>query len=644
MKLRHPISKPAGRKLRVVDYARYSTDEQNPLSIDDQYAAVQRLLNDENVSEFTLDHFRDEGISGEIIQRPGIDQVRQGILQKRWDILVAEESSRLFRHPSGCLSFVEVAVDCGVRVICINDFIDTAEDDWQDALLDAQQHHRKSNKFTRRRIERAFLARWDIGAAVTWLRPGYRRRPSREATLTEPEQGPFYDEIDPQFAPIVAEAFRRMAHREEPWLVVKYLNESGLPRCEGATTGEWTEPVLFALIRCTLYRGVEEHSKLKTVRKFSGAKPEQVRNEPENVRTRPMPHLRIVQDGDWYRGNAWIDERNRKKISVRGDDHPLKGIPRNSRQPLSELFVCGICGAKMYADGRNEGGYRCSSASKRKGCWNRATALRGITHEAIGKAVAGQLLHDRHVLDAEIRQISQLATSDEALISRVGDLRSIVDGRKRRKARIEEAIEKSDESIDTLVERLRQAEIELRIAVSDLEGAELALREKRSAPTPDQIMASIESTAGRLLTLDREVSILLKRLLIGPIRAVPYQQFESNKVVLRAAFTLRLASLVPAELVDFSAAEGINERQMVEREMLIDLFVPPTSIRHLRSYQHAKDKHPLMTIPHLADAVQLPEHIVRNASALAGRLQKQDLMDAYIELKEKPAAASRWKS
>ncbi len=32
-----PIERPAGRRLRVLIYARYSTEEQNPRSIDDQF-------------------------------------------------------------------------------------------------------------------------------------------------------------------------------------------------------------------------------------------------------------------------------------------------------------------------------------------------------------------------------------------------------------------------------------------------------------------------------------------------------------------------------------------------------------------------------------------------------------------------------
>jgi hypothetical protein len=41
---------------------------------------------------------REPGVSGELASRPGINQVWAGIEAKRWDLILAEESSRLYRH------------------------------------------------------------------------------------------------------------------------------------------------------------------------------------------------------------------------------------------------------------------------------------------------------------------------------------------------------------------------------------------------------------------------------------------------------------------------------------------------------------------------------------------------------------------
>ena len=77
-----------------------------------------------------------------------------------------------------CVELVNNAVDQDIRMFCINDEVDTADEEyWEDRLYDAARHHARSNKFTSRRIKRAHEELWDQGAAIGMLKPGYRRNP-----------------------------------------------------------------------------------------------------------------------------------------------------------------------------------------------------------------------------------------------------------------------------------------------------------------------------------------------------------------------------------------------------------------------------------------------------------------------------------
>lgn len=172
-----PNDRP-GRALRGVLYARYSTEEQDASSIDDQFLFCRTHLSHIGLHG-TLDEVSDAEMSGERRHRPGIDEIREGILARRWNFLATEDSGRAFRHPTYCLELVELAVDNGIRVICINDDVDTNEQDWPERLYEAQSHHSRANTFTRRRLSRKIAGLWKMGAAVTALRPGMRRRPSR---------------------------------------------------------------------------------------------------------------------------------------------------------------------------------------------------------------------------------------------------------------------------------------------------------------------------------------------------------------------------------------------------------------------------------------------------------------------------------
>ena len=125
--LRIPLNLPKGRRLRVLIYARFSTDQQNPRSIDDQVAYCRRFLDALGLKDVEITTISDEGISGELVSRPGIDEVLAGAREGRWDVILCEDASRLYRHETACGELIETAVDEGIRVICINDLVDTGE-------------------------------------------------------------------------------------------------------------------------------------------------------------------------------------------------------------------------------------------------------------------------------------------------------------------------------------------------------------------------------------------------------------------------------------------------------------------------------------------------------------------------------------
>lgn len=154
MRLYEPLKTRLGRCLRVLIYARYSTDEQKKHSISAQIAKCRKYLAQWGITDADIEVISDAGISGEIVHRPGIDRVIAGIKLRKWDLILAEDSSRLYRNLGACLDLVGGAVDLDIRVILPGDDVDTANDNWKPHLEEAQLHHTKSNAYTRRRIKR----------------------------------------------------------------------------------------------------------------------------------------------------------------------------------------------------------------------------------------------------------------------------------------------------------------------------------------------------------------------------------------------------------------------------------------------------------------------------------------------------------
>ena len=245
------------RRARILIYGRYSTTEQDVSSIQDQFSFCEAVIQQLGFTDFEIIKIFDMELSGELASRPGIDKVREGIEQRRWDLLICEDSSRLFRHPAACLSLVNSAVDKGVRVLCYNDQVDTHVDGWDDRLLDATRHHAKANAFTRQRIKRKQEGLWRLGAAMGLLRPGYERRASKPPTDRDRAKGPFFDSIDPKWAPVIQRAFEMGGNGDPAWLIAGYLTDQGLPKCSNAKSAVWTDRGAIALLRRTIYRGFE---------------------------------------------------------------------------------------------------------------------------------------------------------------------------------------------------------------------------------------------------------------------------------------------------------------------------------------------------------------------------------------------------
>lgn len=641
--LRTPLQTPAGRRLRVIIYARYSTDEQHPTSIVDQISFCKQFLKDNGIADAEIITFEDPEMSGELVSRPGINQVRDRILSRWPDVLLCEDSSRLFRHETACAELIETAVDLKIRCIAINDDVDTTEDDWDDRLHEAARHHARANKYTSKRIKRRMDGLWGTGAAIGLLRPGYKRKPTRPATTTEPEQGPFFDEKDDEWVPVIFEAYERVARKDPPWLVAQWLTEKKLPKCGNCTSTTWTDRNVLDLIKRAVYRGVETYRATYVHKERRSGKHKQVRNEAGAVLTRPMEHLRIVPDWLWYAANEAIADRNLRGPGPSGLDHPLACLPRDSRFALSKVFFCGACPTgKMYKEGqpgaKHRSFYECSNAANGS-CWNKATARQEIVHERIGEAIIAQLTSLDGVWDTYLEYLRQLYQDDQPRKAQRAELAAKIKDGEAACQRLLDAIEQGKEAASLLVGRLHQRQKEVLIAKAKLEQLD-AQTDSSIPPTREQ---KIESMAKQLLAMDRETGVVLQRL-VDRIHAVPYQQFGGNKVVLRAKFELRLAAILPDQLLPAllgnHAEAGAGRLHVIP--MTIDLFersAGPQYFAEALTLSKAST-----TLEDIGKQLGIGKRKAHIAVQYGRALEAAGLTDPFIELTAEPTAASRWRT
>lgn len=636
--VRIKLRPPRGRKLRVLIYARYSTDEQNPLSIEAQSEFCQQFLRGLGLTECEFTFLSDRGISGERLFRPGINRVRAGIDAHEWDLIIVEDSSRLFRNVGGVMELAYAAIDNGIRLIAINDEVDSADAEiWEDRLYEAARHHAGANKYTRRRISRAHESLWRQGAAIGRLKPGYRREPSHPAENGEPATGPFFDAIDPDQAPVIHEAFTRVAAKEAPRSVAGWLTSIRFPKCNGSTN--WTAANVIALIRRKVYRGIEEFRVRIAAKKHRTGERKLERNDPSQILIRDMPHLRIVSDFLHFEANSAIDEMCSRPTRARGADHRLSGIPRDSRGPLSGILVCGCCQSKMHVAGRLDGGYRCASASCRV-CWNRASASRIETHNRLAASIVARLTS----LDSELERLlaGVVALFDDqgrrearrtGLLAKQQSLAAAL-------ARLTAAIEAAEEAPTVLIKQVERREAELAAVNAELDGL-ASDDERQSPPTRRELDQQIRKHVELLPKMDRTVRDELERL-VGRIEVVPFQQLGSAKVVLRARFELKLAALLPFRTRAALAklGDGPIDEYFESIPMLVDLFEPSTGPKFgLKALALSES----MGLTAIGKQLRITKRAANIAVQYGRSMRAAGVVDPYRELEEPPIHASRWR-
>jgi DNA invertase Pin-like site-specific DNA recombinase len=640
--IRFAIQQSATRLLRVLIYARYSTDDQNPHSIDAQIAYCKRFLRALGITDYELIVIQDVELSGELKQRPGIDQVWSGIEACRWDLILVEDASRLYRHDSWAVDLVYRAVDKQMRVICINDSVDTADDQrvWIPKLKDATRSHAQANQYTRDRIRRAFEHLWAQGAAVGGLRPGYRRIATTPAAHGEKAKGPFFDEIDEKWALEIVSAFEQSANQDPPWKVAKYLTEKGVPKAANSTRMEWTEENVRSLIRETLYRGLDVYGETVWAKQLSTGKRNAQQSDAQKVLTREMSHLRIVSDELWHQANAAIDTRRPCRDYLSGPDNPLFGVPRDSRGLLTTLFKCGICGAPMHKGGRGGRAYVCSAARKRK-CWNRATAEHELIENASKQIVREQLRSVDHVVDEFLRRLTLLIGDRDSLCCRAD---ALTEKKKKLNLQISRLINIITNKTNPPGSVLRQIE-KLEGRVRKIAGKRNQLKRLLSGsmiPTRRDVMDRLEAMVTDLDADQMTAGVALRKV-IRRIEAIPFLQFNSSVVVLRGRIIVDVAGLLSVELASVLSelnAGGI-EKEFEQTTVIVDLY-KPSSVPAFGLEAEALDREQQMSARKVGNRLGLTKRVAHLAIQYGRALRQAGLEDPYVELKSAPEKAAHW--
>jgi len=156
--------------IRAALYARYSTDKQSEDSIVDQLRVCEQLCAREGFE--VVARFSDAAISGGTANRPGYQELLTAARSRVFDVIVAEDSSRLWRELSEQWRALKELLDLNIHVV--GHGIDTRRDESKLLLsvtgAAAEAYRDEISRRTRRGLEgRARAARPTGGRAYGYV-------------------------------------------------------------------------------------------------------------------------------------------------------------------------------------------------------------------------------------------------------------------------------------------------------------------------------------------------------------------------------------------------------------------------------------------------------------------------------------------
>lgn len=538
-------------------YARYSSLGQREEGIGDQQRKCREKAQTNGHRISPELEFSDEAVSGTKLRRAGLDAMLAAAEQGRLRVLYLFSLSRLARESIITMPVLKKLVHIyGVRVICVADGIDTAQNGWElIATIYAvihEQYIKDLSENVFRGQEGAILS----GYALADHCYGYCLKPipgsEAQRRGKQPKPRKMYA-IDPVTAPWVKRIFYwYVVERRSPRWIARELNRLGAPKDRRAKSKHWHHQLVASILENEKYVGLWRWGEQRNKRDPStGTVTKEQRPEEETAKwIRHFPQLRLISDEVWNAAQARL-EHNRQLHEQRRKEHgKLNGsrtgnAASNPQHLLSRLVRCSHCGSFLRV---------CGGDGKYLGCpgWARGTC-----------PCKTQLRRDRaeRMVLQEIgeRVLSNPAWRDAVLAATLANWNRLNSESPNQRDAIESAIADLDRRIEKLMDQLEEVEesaaahIKRRIAQREVKrrGLEAELRElpaisdhpmaKPDGPWADQRLGCL---AGLLAKGGPAAAHALRELVGGEISVTEIQRPGRKRHYLRAQFSIRVASLV----------------------------------------------------------------------------------------------------
>ena len=532
--------------MKAAIYARYSSENQRPESIEDQINSCRRFAKERGYTILEEQIYCDRATSGARRDRAGLNALTAQSEAQDFEIVLVDDLSRLARDNYLMLTIIAELRFHGVRVLSVADGLDSDDDEASLGIqirgvfneLQLADLRKKTLRGQRGQKERGFF----VGERTF----GYKSVPVGTVHMDKkgrPRPEGYGMLVEPRERAIVLRIFNEFADGAAQSRIVRHLNEEGVPGRFRTAKG-WSPATVSRILKNQKYIGrwvwnmteTRRDPKTGRRRKFPKSESEWIVTEDQNLRIVPQELWDRVQERLTAIKKTWPGGHTRGMQSQQGNR--VRQYPTHL---LAGAMTCGVCGATIaQVSGKSKGYYGCLAATKRA-CENRLLVRRVLTERVILDAVRERLAtrqsleHLLHSVEAEIRKL--YANVPETIRVKSTEFET----ERRRVANFVEFIAEGRGS-RALAEALAASERRAQDLCAELD----ALRESRSAVFQAPPLPWVEERVARLQeVLERrtEKSGLLLRKVLGPIKLVPTQG-DIGRPYYRAVTNLHVLALL----------------------------------------------------------------------------------------------------
>jgi site-specific DNA recombinase len=428
---------------RVAIYARYSSENQNDRSLNDQISDCQRYAMAQGWQ--VVEVFSDAALSGSSDNRPGYQSMLSAAKTGRFDVLLAESLDRLSRRLADTAHLYDDLSFNQVRIV--------TKDQGEITKMHVAMLGMVAEQFIsdlRTKTRRGQRGRIEAGRSAGGLAFGYTVLPDGDRVIEEVE------------AETVRRIFRDYAAGVGPRELAASLNSERIP---GPGGRPWKDTTIrgqrergTGLLNNELYVGRLVWGRTEYRKNPSTGKRVARTIHQSELVIKERPDLRIVSDDLWQA----VRRRQEASFHAMPRDNNGNALNRLHRKThlLSGLIRCGVCHGPMAITAK--GRYGCSTYRANRGCSNSQTIPREHVEERVLCGLKQRLFNSELVgefIDEFQKQVQRTRKQQ-------------IDAVKRSQSRLKELDSMIEKLVDTIAAGLSSPSVLDRLTMLEREKAD----------------------------------------------------------------------------------------------------------------------------------------------------------------------------